>query len=74
MQVFTPNELAQYNGEDLGKPIYIGIDGDVFDVTRSRRMYGPGGAYHVLYVKTAPSTHLVEGLVESLLLISYHET
>jgi hypothetical protein len=44
----SPSDLAQYNGEDQNRPIYVGIDGEVFDVTSSKRMYGPGGAYHCL--------------------------
>ena len=26
------------------------IDGDVYDVSENRRMYGPGGAYGLMYV------------------------
>ncbi|KAH8089285.1 cytochrome b5-like heme/steroid binding domain-containing protein [Filobasidium floriforme] len=42
----SPSDLALYSGEDQTRPIYLGIDGEVFDVTSSKRMYGPGGAYH----------------------------
>lgn len=44
----SPSDLALYSGEDQTRPIYLGIDGEVFDVTSSKRMYGPGGAYHCL--------------------------
>lgn len=33
-------------GED-GAPIYIGLLGTVFDVSKGASFYGKGGAYHV---------------------------
>ncbi|KAI2468286.1 cytochrome b5 [Annulohypoxylon bovei var. microspora] len=41
----TPAELAQYDGTDETKPIYLAINGSIFDVTSNRRIYGPGGSY-----------------------------
>ena len=41
MQTFTESELALYDGSDASKPIYVGLDGDVYDVTAGSRMYGP---------------------------------
>ncbi len=32
INIFTPEELKQYNGED-GKPMYVAIDGVIYDVT-----------------------------------------
>lgn len=43
-RVFTKEELAKYKGED-GADIYIALMGRVFDVTRGRDFYGPGGGY-----------------------------
>ncbi|KAI1855196.1 hypothetical protein JX266_000061 [Neoarthrinium moseri] len=40
-------ELAQYDGTDPEKPIYLAINGTIYDVTANRRTYGPGGSYHV---------------------------
>lgn len=34
-------ELRQYNGEDETKPILLGFRGNVYDVTRGARHYGP---------------------------------
>lgn len=45
---FTDQELALYNGTDPDLPIYIAINGSVFDVSRSRKVYGPRGSYHKL--------------------------
>ncbi|RKP03952.1 hypothetical protein CXG81DRAFT_113, partial [Caulochytrium protostelioides] len=43
--VLTPEQLAQYDGTDPAKPIYLAVGGAVYDVTEGRRFYGPGGAY-----------------------------
>ncbi|KAL6252719.1 hypothetical protein RBB50_000438 [Rhinocladiella similis] len=42
-----PDELVLYNGTDPKKPIYLAINGTIFDVTEGRRTYGPGGSYEV---------------------------
>ncbi|KZT60236.1 cytochrome b5, partial [Calocera cornea HHB12733] len=44
-RVFSEAELARYDGSDPALPIYLGLDGLVFDVSASRRIYGPGGSY-----------------------------
>lgn len=41
----TPEELAQFDGTDPSKPIYLAINGSIYDVTPGARMYGPGGSY-----------------------------
>ncbi|OTB04187.1 hypothetical protein M426DRAFT_321044 [Hypoxylon sp. CI-4A] len=41
----TPAELAQYDGTDETKPIYLAINGSIYDVSMNRRTYGPGGSY-----------------------------
>lgn len=43
-RIFTKEELAKYKGQD-GGDIYLAILGKVFDVTRGRDYYGPGGGY-----------------------------
>lgn len=43
--VFEMSELAKYNGADSTLPIYLAINGSVYDVTASRHMYGPKGPY-----------------------------
>ncbi|KAL2128919.1 hypothetical protein VTI74DRAFT_8480 [Chaetomium olivicolor] len=42
----TPSELALYNGSDPSLPIYLGLNGSIYDVSSNRRTYGPGGSYH----------------------------
>ncbi|KAK3150799.1 hypothetical protein QOZ80_3AG0237940 [Eleusine coracana subsp. coracana] len=45
-KLWTLDELSRYNGTDEGLPILLGILGSVFDVTKGRSHYGPGGGYH----------------------------
>ncbi|KAF9964572.1 hypothetical protein BGZ73_001821 [Actinomortierella ambigua] len=42
---FTQEELAQYDGTDPKKPIYLAIKGEVFDVTAGGGFYAKGGGY-----------------------------
>ncbi|KAH9017989.1 cytochrome b5 [Lactarius pseudohatsudake] len=42
-RLFSESLLARFDGTIEGIPIYIAIDGDVFDVSSNRRVYGPGG-------------------------------
>jgi len=42
----TDAELKAYDGTDPDKPIYLAVNGTIFDVTAGRRHYGPGGSYH----------------------------
>ena len=38
-------ELAAFDGSDPSKPLLIAIRGHIYDVTRGRGFYGPGGPY-----------------------------
>ncbi|GAA5959934.1 hypothetical protein JCM3765_000649 [Sporobolomyces pararoseus] len=66
----TEEELSKYNGQEDLKPIYLAIDGDVYDVSLGRESYGPGGAYHVFagrdaaraFVTGCFKTHLTHDL------------
>ncbi|RMZ08417.1 hypothetical protein D0860_04684 [Hortaea werneckii] len=49
----TDAELALYNGTDLTKPVLLALNGTIYDVTAGRRVYGPGGSYHVFAGKDA---------------------
>lgn len=44
----TLEELATMNGSTETTPIYISIQGYIYDVSKARDMYGPGGSYHPL--------------------------
>lgn len=43
----TLDQLALFNGSDTSKPIYLAINGTIFDVSEGRATYGPGGGYSV---------------------------
>ncbi len=42
---YTHAELAAYDGSDPAMPLLIAVRGQVYDVTRGRSFYGPGGPY-----------------------------
>ena len=44
-RLFTLDELEKYRGI-AGSDIYLAILGQVFDVTKGRKHYGPDGTYH----------------------------
>ncbi|KAK9509772.1 hypothetical protein O3M35_007010 [Rhynocoris fuscipes] len=42
---FTLEELKQYDGHGPDGRILVAVNGKVFDVTRGKKFYGPGGPY-----------------------------
>ncbi|KAK5945501.1 hypothetical protein PMZ80_002706 [Knufia obscura] len=42
----APAELAKYDGSDPILPIYLAVNGTIFDVSAGAHTYGPGGSYH----------------------------
>ncbi|KAJ5592167.1 hypothetical protein N7537_009071 [Penicillium hordei] len=42
----TPSQLSLYNGTDTNLPLYVAVNGTVFDVSANRMIYGPGGSYN----------------------------
>ncbi|KAI0249626.1 progesterone binding protein [Lactifluus subvellereus] len=50
---FTQEELKVFDGQDPAKPVYVAIKGTVFDVSRKRDTYGPGGSYALFAGKDA---------------------
>jgi membrane-associated progesterone receptor component len=44
---YSLEELAGYDGTDPTRPILLAARGRIFDVTRGRGFYGPGGPYGV---------------------------
>ncbi|KAH8118492.1 cytochrome b5 [Phellopilus nigrolimitatus] len=74
-RLFSEAGLSNFDGGDPKKPIYLAIDGDVYDVSEGRRTYGPGGSYHFMAGRDAARafatgcfathrTHDVRGLSE----------
>lgn len=48
LPTFAENELIKYNGTNPDLPIYLAMDGYVYDVTSGKEFYEPGGSYHDL--------------------------
>ncbi|PIK58120.1 hypothetical protein BSL78_04976 [Apostichopus japonicus] len=79
LRVFTTDEIAEYDGSDPDKPIYMAVKGLVFDVTDGKEFYGKGKGYNVLVGRDATRavalwslekkdlTHDVTGLTEKQL-------
>ncbi|PQE29449.1 cytochrome b5-like heme steroid binding domain-containing protein [Rutstroemia sp. NJR-2017a WRK4] len=42
----TDLDLPQYSGTAPDTPIYLAINGSIYDVSAGRKHYGPGGSYH----------------------------
>jgi predicted heme/steroid binding protein len=60
--VFTASELAKYNGVDPKLPIYLALDGYIYDISKGREFYQVGGPYHDLAGKdSSKELHLVGG-------------
>lgn len=56
----TEADLKAYDGTDPSKPIYLGINGTIFDVSASPAFYGPGGHYHHFVGKDATRAWVTE--------------
>lgn len=61
-KVFTTEELKKYDGTDSKLPIYIALDGNVYDVTKGKEFYIPGAPYHSLAGKdSSVELHIAGG-------------
>ncbi|KAJ3408728.1 hypothetical protein CcCBS67573_g01981 [Chytriomyces confervae] len=67
----TTEELRQFDGKDPNKPVYLAINGRVYDVTAGReKYYGPDGGYNFFsgvdaaraYITGCFQTHLTHDL------------
>lgn len=65
----TLTELAQYNGNDPAKPIYLVFQGNIYDVTSGKEFYQPGGSYH--YLAGADSTPDLELIGGNIIKVKY---
>ena len=58
LKVFTVEELAQYDGSDPEKPIYLSLMGKVFDVSAGGKYYAKGGSYGYFSGKDASRAYV----------------
>ncbi|TKA26989.1 hypothetical protein B0A50_05180 [Salinomyces thailandicus] len=83
-QDLTDAELKAYDGSDPSKPLYLAINGTIYDVSAGRGFYGPGGHYGHFAGRDATRawvtecwetedqlTHDMRGLVEAMFLPKY---
>lgn len=45
-RIISKSELSKYSGEVNSPGLYVAILGQVFDVKKGEKHYGPGGGYH----------------------------
>lgn len=62
----TPAELAVFDGTDESKPLYLAVNGSIFDVSNGRHMYGPGGSYSIFAGRDASRAFLTGCFREDL--------
>jgi predicted heme/steroid binding protein len=64
-KVFTKDELIKYNGDNPNLPVYLALDGNVYDVSVSRKdYYDPGKSYHDIAGKDSSQIlHLFGGAI-----------
>ncbi len=48
LTVYTLDQIAQFDGTDPNKPIYLVYEGYVYDVSAGREYYDTNGSYHYL--------------------------
>ncbi|XP_040908258.1 neuferricin [Toxotes jaculatrix] len=64
-RILSRHELSLYNGEEGSKGLYLAILGQVFDVHKGHKHYGPGGAYHFMAGKDASLAFITGDFTES---------
>ena len=64
--LLTDAELAQFDGTDLSKPIYVGLNGSIYDVSASPQTYGAGGGYSFFSGKDAARAFITGCFAEDL--------
>ncbi|KAI3373445.1 hypothetical protein L3Q82_022047 [Scortum barcoo] len=64
-RLLSSRELSLYDGEEGSEGLYLAILGQVFDVHRGHRHYGPGGAYHSMAGKDASLAFITGDFTES---------
>lgn len=48
VKLLSSHELSLYDGQEGSKGLYLAILGQVFDVRKGHKHYGPGGTYHFM--------------------------
>ncbi|KAJ0004267.1 hypothetical protein NQD34_010481 [Periophthalmus magnuspinnatus] len=65
MRLLNAHELSFYNGGQGSKGLYLALLGQIFDVNKGEKHYGPGGAYHFMAGKDASLSFITGDFTES---------
>lgn len=60
LRLLSSRELSLYDGKEGSKGLYLAILGQVFDVSKGHKHYGPDGAYHFM-AGNSPSINVTPG-------------
>ncbi|KAG7314699.1 hypothetical protein KOW79_022002 [Hemibagrus wyckioides] len=64
-RLLSREELSLYNGREDSKGLYLAILGQVFDVEKGRKHYGPGGGYRFFTGRDASRAFVTGDFTES---------
>lgn len=78
VKVFSAADLSRYTGERNSPGLYLAILGNVYDVAKGERHYGPGGGYHGFASKDgtrafATGQFTDDGLIPDVSGLSHHD-
>ncbi|XP_072302759.1 neuferricin [Eucyclogobius newberryi] len=59
------HELSYYDGTQGSKGLYLALLGQIFDVSKGAKHYGPGGSYHFMTGKDASLSFITGDFTES---------
>ncbi|KAK7925652.1 hypothetical protein WMY93_007962 [Mugilogobius chulae] len=64
-RLINSDELTFYDGKQGSKGLYLALLGQIFDVNKGEKHYGPGGAYHFMAGKDASLSFITGDFRES---------
>ncbi|XP_028277255.1 neuferricin isoform X2 [Parambassis ranga] len=65
VRLLTKRELSLYDGKEGSRGLYLAVLGQVFDVHKGHKHYGPGGAYHFMAGKDTSLAFVTGDFTES---------
>lgn len=65
VRLMSKRELSLYDGQDGSRGLYLALLGQVFDVNKGHKHYGPGGAYHFMAGRDASCSFITGDFSES---------